>query len=541
MSSGEKARGGPPQVPLETIRRQLRYASFAYFMNTLVDARGEPLTVTPFHEVWCQLLSTEPRLALLAPRDHGKSTELRAYVLWQFYRHACDPRTGLPSPHSGDPYSVVVYSATWDQAEEFGVRFRELCAANPAVLDVIDPHVPSTTRLQQTALSRRELRFASGASLVLRSFGTSTRGLHPDLLILDDALSDENSATSQGREKTWNYFAGTLLPMNPAQIVVAGTALHRDDLLHRLGRPTPGSEPLFESRKYRAFNPETGTALWPERHPPAELLRLRDLDPTAFSREFMNDPRDDAASLFPSALTDRAIAAGAELTFASAWKAAGEVVVLGADLAISERARADFTVVIVAAYNITTRCRRVLEAQRHKGLDLRAQEELIADLCVRFDVSVAVVEDNGFQKWLIERLEGRPETRGRVVAHTTGRDKRSAQEGVLRLRRALLADQWLVPSGDAPSRRFARVWQDELAAFGWRDGRPEGVGEHDDVVMASWFVELAVRRVDELLAMIDEGVIVTGEELGIERYRISPDLDDADAAAGVDDWYGTLW
>ena len=255
----------------------------------------------------------------------------------------------------------------------------------------------------------------------------------------------------------------------------------------------------------------------------------------------MNDPRDDAASLFPSALTDRAIAAGADLTFASSWKSAGEVVVLGADVAISEHARADFTVVIVAAYSITTGCRRILEAQRHKGLNLRAQEDLIADLCARFDVTAAVVEDNGFQKWLLERLEQRPETRGRVHGHTTGRDKRSAQEGILRLRRALLADQSLVPSGDALSRRFARAWQDELAAFGWRDGRPEGVGDHDDVVMASWFVELAVRRVDELVAMIDEEVIVTGEEFGIERYRISPELDYADAAAGVDDSSRRSW
>ena len=144
----------------------------------------------------------------------------------------------------------------------------------------------------------------------------------------------------------------------------------------------------------------------------------------------MNDPRDDAASLFPSALTDRAIAAGADLTFASSWKSAGEVVVLGADVAISEHARADFTVVIVAAYSITTGCRRILEAQRHKGLNLRAQEDLIADVCARFDVTAAVVEDNGFQKWLLERLEQRPETRGRVHGHTTGRDKRSAQEGI---------------------------------------------------------------------------------------------------------------
>ena len=66
-------------------------------------------------------------------------------------------------------------------------------------------------------------------------------------------------------------------------------------------------------------------------------------------------------------------------------------------------------------------------------------------------------------------------------------------------------------------------WQAELAAFGWRDGRVEGVGEHDDVVVASWYVELAVRAVVRWLATEPEE-IVTMEDLGIERVRIGPDF-----------------
>jgi hypothetical protein len=44
------------------------------------------------------------------------------------------------------------------------------------------------------------------------------------------------------------------------------------------------------------------------------------------------------------------------------------------------------------------------------------------------------------------------------------------------------------------------------------------------MVVASWYVELAVERVEELRIQ-DDYEIVTAADLGIERVRISPDLD----------------
>jgi uncharacterized protein (DUF488 family) len=36
-----------------------------------------------------------------------------------------------------------------------------------------------------------------------------------------------------------------------------------------------------------------------------------------------------------------------------------------------------------------------------------------------------------------------------------------------------------------------------LGAFGYRDGRPAGAGEHDDTVIAAWLVEIAIRSLEE--------------------------------------------
>lgn len=88
-----------------------------------------------------------------------------------------------------------------------------------------------------------------------------------------------------------------------------------------------------------------------------------------------------------------------------------------------------------------------------------------------------------------------------------------------RLRFEFEAGSWIIPSGDARSLRLARLFQAELAAFGYKDGRLTGVGEHDDMVIAAWHAELAILRLEELLAITD-GEIVTMEDLGIERVRI---------------------
>ena len=316
--------------------------------------------------------------------------------------------------------------------------------------------------------------------------------------------------------------------MHAGQVIVVGTAFHQDDLLHRLGAPASAGLG-FEWAKYRAIDVETETALWPERHTYRELMLLREAEPTIFSREYQNDPRDDAGSIFPRELTGRALEAGAGLTFLPAYRrTAGEVVVLGVDLAVSEAAGADFSVAIVAAYERRTGRRRVLTARRVKGLALDRQVALLHELCIEFDVDVAVVEQNGFQRWLFDALRALPDIRGRVFGHTTGRARNDLADGIPSIKFALLADQWVMPCADAESRAFARTWQAELSAFGWKDGRLEGLGEKDDCVMASWFVERAVRLAKEALDAGAAEEIVYGADLGIERVRISPDLDAVD-------------
>jgi hypothetical protein len=512
---------------------QLLVRKFEYFMHQLHDPAHNRLIVAAHHRLWCQILESNDRVVLLAPRDHGKTTVALAYLLWRLWCHGRDPSSGRLLTVPAGKFGAVVFSATRAQAEVFVATFRELLDANTWLFE------PAGVRRKvganrSLARSATRLQLANGGELRSRVYGTSTRGLHPDLLLLDDVLNDENSRSEASRNATWDYFVGTLLPMHARRVVILGTAFHQDDLLHRLRTRQPhvaagstgaaSSSVRFVWHRFAALDATSDHALWPGRHAVNELVELREFNPTIFSREYQNRPRDDAASMFPYELTQRAL--DDTLTFLPTYRTpAGEVVVLGADLAISEAAGADFTAVVVVAFELATGRRRILYASRRKGLGLTAQLDLFADLCVRYNVDLGIVEQNGFAAWLLEALRDRPDTQGRFLGENTGQEKTDFRVGVPGLKMAFLEGRWVMPTGDAESLQFARIWQAELSAFGWKDGRLEGLGEHDDTVIATWYVERAIRYVERVLehGRMDEPVFIKDVIPDWEPVRIGPD------------------
>jgi len=338
-------------------------------------------------------------------------------------------------------------SATKDQVAVHISTLRSLLVANAWLFDELMPKPGPGGRGRWSA---GHVRLTNGAEVRARAFGTQVRGLHPDLLMLDDVVSDSNARTSSQRERAWRYFIRTLLPMHPRQILVVGTPLHRDDLLHRLA-PRAARGTLCV-RLAAVPGPRRGHRSEPLAGPPPALRT-----PPAAGRP-----------------------------------GADEFVVLGLDPAVSGATGADYTVAIVAAVDWQTKVRTVLAIWRQRGVDHAGQLALVRRLFEDFSVTVAMVEQNGFQNWLVQELQKLPLTAGRVFGHNTGLERSSPDQGIPVLAVRLDAGLWTVPSGDPDSRMLAAAWQDELEAYGWRDGRLGTVGEHDDPVYASWFVERAI-------------------------------------------------
>jgi hypothetical protein len=511
------------------------YEHPAVFMSMLRDERGEPLAVEPFHEEWLGLFQCNDRVAVLAPRGHGKTTCVIAYLLWCCWRHNRRPDTGLLLADLPEgTWEAIIFSARMEQATHLFETFQSLMLANEELFaDILPVPAASGRASVRDVWSRKMTRLRNRAQVSIRAYGTSTRGLHPDLLLLDDVLCDENSLSSYQRDQTWRYFTGTVLPMNPAKLIVIGTAFHYGDLLHRL-EPKDGtksasgrSKVRFTWRKFAAIDTDKETALWEARHPYEELLERRDFDPVSFAREFMNEPTDDASSLFPFELTERMVDPTA--TFAMTElrpDLRDEYIVFGYDLAASAEVRADYCCLIVIALHKQTRRRRVLWAYRERGLGYDTQVELLRDVCRRYGGAIGVVETNGFQRWIKDACDRFPETANRIFGHTTGRDKGSLEDGMPVLKLGIKGGEWdgALPAGDDESTTFTSILRTEAAAFGWKDGKLQGVGEHDDTVMALWLANIAARMVEDVLLQEPEYEIVTMEELGIERVKIGPDI-----------------
>lgn len=547
--------GLSPDGNILITREAMLWGNFAFFMSELLTGEVEDLdgVVVPSHvlveahqQEWCDLYQNEARVCLMAPRDHGKTWVGMAYLLWRCWRHN---RGSDGLLLVGDPdgrFQAVLFSETLDQATIFFETFQSLFLANAELFgDILPNFAQLRSRQLRDVWSNRRIRLRNGAQISIRGWRTSTRGMHPDLIMLDDVQSDKNTLTAYQRNKNWTYFVGTLLPMGARQYIVTGTALHYDDLLHRLRKHAKGSTIVrtpFAWRKYRAVHWDSGTVLWPAKHDLPDLIEKREFDAILFAREYQNDPRDDASSLFPLKLTEPALRAGADLTLLGAsisdgldvrWenpmvyrRTAAERIILSADFALSGEAAADYCVILVAAIDLSTQKRRLIAVRRGKGWDFHRQVLELRLATAMYGVDLGVMEHNAFQRWVYSEVQKYPETVGRIIGHQTGAEKQDLKDGVPGLVIELATGTWIIPSGDRASEAFAKLWQMELNAFGWKDDKLQGVGEHDDIVMAFWLLSRAGRIVNTLMSQGDPTQYVQMEDVGIERVRIGEDWDE---------------
>lgn len=517
-------------------RLRLMYADFKFFMSELKDDAGNYLTVSEHHEEWCDLMEKEKRLCLLAPRDHGKTWTSLCYIMWRCWKHNRNPDGTIKTRKPDGNFQIVLFSDTRNQVSEFFSKLQMLILANEELFaDILPTGSRGSGAKIREVWTGGMIRFRNGAEVSIRAFMTSTRGLHPQIIICDDILNDQNSATSYQRAKVWRYFVGTIMPMPgpDGQLIIIGTAQHYSDLLHRLKTV----EDFKTSwKKYRAVDWDTGDVLWNDRHNLADLKTKQSVDPVIFAKEFQNDPRDDASSLFPMTMTSKVFTKGAGLGMAERYiKRPGEFVVLSADMAMSEAIGADYCVVMVARIDLATQQRQLLWAVREKGWSFDTQVKSLRYACALFDVDLGVVESNNFQRWVRAETEKYPETAGKILGHTTGAEKVSMKDGVPLLTIPLNQGLWTFPDGvrqnaegnyeviDQHAKEFATVWQSEMNSFGWVNDKLQGAGEHDDTVMAFWLLERAVRILNQLLSEGPSESYVTMSEMGMERLTIGDD------------------
>lgn len=250
-----------------------------YFLSHLLKC------ATPaFHREIYQLLSTEKRLAIAAPRSFAKSTVIDIiYTLHELLY--------------GTGQDILIVSNSGALAIEWVRRVKLELELNERLKQIFG---------EQTSDKWTEdhIILRNGNQLRGKGRGYQIRGFRPTRVILDDLEDDEMVRSKDQRDKLKEWFLGALLnTLEPnQQLIYIGTLLHPLSLLKQI---VTGDDPMFKSwtkRLYKALvegqNREL-SSIWPEKWSLEALVqRQEEIGPQKFESEYMNNPIADATVIF---------------------------------------------------------------------------------------------------------------------------------------------------------------------------------------------------------------------------------------------------
>lgn len=224
------------------------------------------------YEEWSSLVEKHNRLLVECPRGHGKSYFFSlAYPLWRVIRGKRD---------------ILLVSYSEDQVRRLIREIRVAVETNP----FLEPLRPSTKETWGTDM----LSFPNGATVSGLGFGTSSRGRHPDDILVDDPLKDLGGMTDEDQERAY-FGVLTGMAMENTKIITVGTPVNFNDLLSKLE-----ANPAYTYWRRPALDPN-GVPLFPDLWSKEALdLRRKEMGSINFSREFLLERIDPATQPFKS-------------------------------------------------------------------------------------------------------------------------------------------------------------------------------------------------------------------------------------------------
>lgn len=447
----------------------LKY-DLSYFAEKMLD-----MEIVGHHKEWSEFVAKFKKLNILSSRDHGKSFFFSfAYVIWRLYYNWIPP---LPAedfksiPRTSLGY---IFSASQEKAIEF--------------LDIVKKEIEENPRLvrllpdKKDSWSKTEIRCQNGGTVRARGWGAAVRGGHPVWIVCDDVLSDENIYSEVTRQKSIDYFYSAITPMviPGGQQIVVGTPMHSTDLYGDLKENTE-----YHHSRHPAIK-EDGTALWPTRYN-LDMLKQREKEVASirFAREYLCLPVSEGSTLFPDAIIKENYEPELGLVTQMTDSLRSEYqLYTGVDLALSAAVGADFTVIMTLGVDKYKNC-RIFDMRRFKGRSMTEQLREIEDVFYTYRPNMIYVEDNQFQRVFKDELVRNTDLPVQGFT-TTARNKNSLERGVPSLQVRFENSKFMIPRKTERDRRLMDILINELKCFTWVGGKLQGVGAHDDTVMALW-------------------------------------------------------
>jgi len=253
----------------ETIKYTLDPIAF------IVDVLG--LVCKNFHKEWINLFEKNKYVSLLAPRGHGKSWLVGAYIVWKMVR---DPNI-----------RILTVTINQDKANEMMTFAQGHLVNNIKLIELFGEQKGfsewsrSTLRLKRSGsggVAHKEPTFT------VSSVTSSMVGGHYDIIILDDITDEKNSRTPYRRKELESWYNNTLTPMlePEGQIISIGTKWHENDIHGYLSKLEN-----YKTKTYKAIiDEENEKVLWPERWSYKKLLQRKSgMGSIGFEMQYQNE------------------------------------------------------------------------------------------------------------------------------------------------------------------------------------------------------------------------------------------------------------
>jgi len=170
---------------------------------------------------------------------------------------------------------------------------------------------------------------------------------------------------------------------------------------------------------------------------------------------------------------------------------------IGYDPAISSNG--DYTVMMVLEVDDDMN-KQVVHMLRAKGLDFREHINHVMELCRRYKPEIVMIETNTFAKAFAMELKNISDFP--VKEFTMSRKKK--EEIILNLQMNIDNGKIIFPMQNETSRNVSNQIIQELGAFGINaHGKIEGVGAHDDIVIALALANYATKSFSDTFLDID--------------------------------------
>lgn len=384
------------------------------FSESLLKRNFDGAAPTPkfHHEMWELCCSPAKYVAIAAPRGHAKSTAIsHTYVLANVLFR--------------ERQYVVIVSDTEGQAIQFLADIKKELQENERLIRLfgIKKFVKdSETDIIVVFDDDYEFRIqAKGSEQRVR--GLKWRSKRPDLIVGDDLENDEIVMNPERRDKFKRWFNGALLPcLSDKGIVrIVGTILHLDSRLENLL-----NNPGWTTRRYQAHNSDFSKILWPERFSRERLESIRQTQyvdegfPEGYAQEYLNFPIDESTSYFKKTDFKKLSETEEHLEYYAA-----------ADLAISEKTRADYTVIVIAGVD-SRGIIKIVDVRRGRWDSLSIIDEIFL-VQQRYSPMMFTLEGGMISKSILPVLYAEMHKRGiypSVNIETPTTDKRARARGI---------------------------------------------------------------------------------------------------------------